>query len=354
MSVALKGSSPAALTAGILLLSRARSFGQRLNVEIVGDPDAITPVRGPALVHSAVLASCGVGRELGAGALVILPGPPTDPLATSLSPGGMDGWFYLDRSGEGTAEATQAFVRLCRARSGVERNLGRGLWNALDALGCPAEPALLDLLAAAPAPPLVRLALVLRAGRAMSGGSGQPITRYLASTGAELPDALSSEEARLPLAHLRTSGRLDTLLDRVSIRYRGAVEQWLEDSEQPARNDAALAELRSSLLEVGSHLASLPAQAMLPPLHPAMDGVATGLSRALGATTGEADATRGLVHVFRFLGGRFTDDAAYPVDLPGEAPPEDRLARWQWFCRSCGGAAETADALWRRVTDFVS
>ena len=74
MTVSLKGNSPAALTAGILLLSRARSFGQRLDVAILGDPHDITPVVGPALVHSPVLASCGVGRELGAGALVIVPG----------------------------------------------------------------------------------------------------------------------------------------------------------------------------------------------------------------------------------------------------------------------------------------
>ncbi len=62
MTVSLQGNSPAALTAGILLLSRARSFGQRLDLEIVGDPLDITAVEGPALVHSAVLASCGIGR----------------------------------------------------------------------------------------------------------------------------------------------------------------------------------------------------------------------------------------------------------------------------------------------------
>ena len=63
MSVELSGNSPAALTAGILLLSRARQFGQRLSVSVMGDPDQITPVEGPALVHSAVLASCGVGSR---------------------------------------------------------------------------------------------------------------------------------------------------------------------------------------------------------------------------------------------------------------------------------------------------
>ena len=86
MTVSLQGNSPAALTAGILLLSRARSFGQRLQVEVVGPADEVTPVEGPAIVHSAVLASCGIGRRLGSGALVIVPGRPADPLAASLGP----------------------------------------------------------------------------------------------------------------------------------------------------------------------------------------------------------------------------------------------------------------------------
>ena len=84
MAVALRGSSAAAVTAGILLLSRSRRLGQRIDVHVVGDPRDVALVEGPAIVHSPVLAGCGVGRVLGHGLLVIVSGPATDPLAACL------------------------------------------------------------------------------------------------------------------------------------------------------------------------------------------------------------------------------------------------------------------------------
>ena len=77
MEVYLKGSSPGATTAGILLLTRARQLGYRLEVFVVGDPDDVVPICGPAILYAPVLAGCGIGREYGSGATVVLPGPPT-------------------------------------------------------------------------------------------------------------------------------------------------------------------------------------------------------------------------------------------------------------------------------------
>ena len=179
MHVALEGSSSAALTAGILLLSRARSFGFPMQVDVVGDPAEITVVEGPALVHSPVISSCGIGRELGSGALVIVPGPAEAPLAVCLEDGGLGEWFHVDRSGNGCHPHTQLFVSLCREQRPGLRELGRQLRRAFQALGCAPEPAVLDLLFGAPMPPLLRGALALRAGRAMSGSRGETLARYL-------------------------------------------------------------------------------------------------------------------------------------------------------------------------------
>ena len=355
MGVALKGSSAVSLTAGILLLSRSRSFGQPLQVEILGDPLTITPVPGPALVHAPVLASCGIGRELGSGALVIVPGPAREPLAVSISEDGTGEWFWVDRAGDGAHPASRAFVELCRSPVPACRALGRSLCDALAALGCPAEPALIDLLCAAPAPPLIRLSLALRAGQAMRTGPRVSVTRFLAPQSGELPDPLDtgSSNGRVTpdvLAAARTDGRLLALVDRAHLRVRDRLVDWLTamDETDP---DGRYAPLVCGLVEVLGHLAGLPDNSMLPPLSPAADAVAVGLGAALGASGEDSDANLSLSRMYRFLGGRFSEEARYPVDLPFPAPPADGLERWQWFCRATRMAADTADALWRRIVD---
>lgn len=352
MTVALKGSSPMALTAGILLLSRSRSFGQPLDVVIVGDPGTISEVRGPALVHAPVLASCGVGRELGSGGLVIVPGPAAAPLAVSLSGDGTGDWFRVDRAGDGQNPPSRAFVALCRSPDRQLRSLGRELCDALASVGCPPEPALIDLLCSSPAPPLLRVTLALRAGQAMTGAGRSSITRYLSSSVEELPDPLPGP---LGLAELRLAiqdGRVGVLLDRLHLRSRDRVADWLQAMLEQERLDE-LAALVTALAEVGSHVAALPPHIVLPPLLPATDAVAVGLGAALGASEGQHDANRSLTEMFRFLGGRFSDSERFPVELDYPPPPEDTLLRWQWFCKAAREAADTADTLWRRVIDPV-
>ena len=351
MTVTLQGNSPAALTAGILLLSRARSFGHRLDVEIVGDPDDLTPVEGPAIVYSAVLASCGIGRKLGSGALVIVPGPSAAPLAASLSDGGVGRWFFIDRSGAGGHACTQAFVRMCRDRDLETRDLARRLRRALAALGSAAEPAVLDLLFDAPAPPLVRVALALRAGRAISGSTTGGLTRYLAQDVTDLPDPLAPDLDRAGLEAACDDGRASAVLGRLALRLHDPVEEWLRDAREAAHRDPAYGDLAAHLVGMGSHVGTLPANAMLPPLDAPADGIAVGLAAALGATEGPADANRTLQETFRFLGGRFTPSAKHALPVESSAPPDGRLARWDWFCASTRSAAAAADTLWRRVVD---
>ncbi len=349
MDVALRGSSAAAVTAGILLLSRSRRLGQRIEVEVVGDIDDVACVSGPAIVHSPVLAGCGVGRDLGQGALVIVPGPAAEPLATSLESGGSDGWFLLDRAGGGRHPATQGFVSLCRSPEPEARILGRSLRQALNALGCTPEPALLDLLFASPVSPLERLAIGLRAGRAMTGSAGEPLTRILGKQGSEMPDPLPSpcDAAILALAH--EDGRFTAILDRLALGVRDGVEDWV--AGMASLEDDTYTALLCSLAEVGSHLITLPQSGMLPPLDAAMDAVAVGLGAGLGATRGQSDANRSLVEMFSFLGGRFVPSASYPIDVPGGEPPAGRLERWAWLCNSVSTAETTADTLWRQVVD---
>lgn len=330
MNVALKGSSPATMACGILLLSRARSFGQRIAVEIVGDPTDISVVTGPAILHSAPVASCGVGRELGSGALVIVPGPAEVPLAVSLSADGRGDWFLVDRAGSGVHPATQAFVRLRRDARPVARAVSRRLLGALDALGCAAETSVLDLLFGAPAPPLTRLAITLRAGRGLSGARGLPVTAALAGDLDE--DAVVS---------------LERAFDRLAPAVRAGADEVRDGLRSLGDYDALVAALEELVL----HLGLLPVGAILAPLDPAADAVAFGLGRALAASRGNVEAQVGLLETYRFLGGKFTKSAAYPVELPSDLPPEDRLARWKWFCSHVSEAAAGVDRIWRDLVD---
>ncbi len=353
MSISLRGSSPITLTAGILLLSRARSFGIPFRVQVEGDPNTITSVLGPAIMHAPVLASCGVGRELGQGALVAVPGPATDPMLLCLAENGAGTWFEVDASGQGSHPATRAFVALARDPTPLARQATRQFHRLLHALGVPGEPAVLDLLFNAPAPTLTRLALGLRAGRAMTGESGQPVTCWLAPA-QTMPDPLPAGLSGTELMSLWRTGDLGPMLDRLQVRGRMDIEQWLEAIDDLSKAAPGLLDLVSELTEIYATLSLLPAAGMIPPLDAASDAVATGLGRVLGAAGGDVDANRSLCSVFHFLGGRFVDSAPYAIDLGGQEAPEGRRATWRWFCKGVQEAADHADPLWRRVMDMDS
>lgn len=349
MGVELRGNSAATLTAGILLMSRARSFGQRLSVSVVGSLDDITPVKGPALLSSAVLASCGVGERPGGGTLVVIPGPATAPLATCLGPEGDGPWFLLDRAGVGQHPATRSFIHLVRHPERAVRERGRELCNALGALGCPAEPGLLDLLFGAPVPDFLRLSVCLRAGRSMTGRSSTPLNRFLAPSAA-LPDPIEGLHSLDCLDNAVQTGGFDSLLARATPHTRRRLERWFADMMVHARRDPELAPVLVGLVTILGRVAGLPAQGMLPGLDGVKDRIAVGLGAGL-STTGDFDANAALAQTFRFLGGRFVDSAPYPVSLPDTPPPADRLQRWAWFAEATRTAADTADRLWRHVVD---
>ncbi len=349
MEVYLRGSSPGALTAGIMLLTRARQLGYRLRVGVVGDPDDVVPISGPAVCYAPVLASCGVGREAGTGATVVLPGPPGQPVMVTVHPHGVSGWFFVDRSGQGHHPATQAFVRLSRDPRPQARELGRELRRAMEALGLSTDPAVLDVLFGADVPPLTRLAVALRAGRALSGGRGQPITRFI--TGVASGDPLPPEPEGGLEAWARDPGASQWILDGLSTAIRDQAERFAHVARELASDDGGRdLELLYRLVELASHLVMLPQHSILPPLGAAEDSVATGLKSALTAH-GEGDANRQLLQVFRFLGGQFVPHAQHSLFVCDAPPPSEHIERWQWFCGQVRQGRKQADALWPQIID---
>jgi hypothetical protein len=149
------------------------------------------------------------------------------------------------------------------------------------------------------------------------------------------------------------SGELEAAFQRVRAEARADLSGWVAAMLQLASTSADAALVVCAVLDTIGPVLSLPGAVVLPKLDPAADGVAKCLTQALAAQGGTSDAARSLVDTFQFLGGKFVADARFPVVVPGDAPPAERLARWRWFCTSTRNAAATADSLWRRVIDPV-
>lgn len=353
MHITLAGNSPSAMTAGIMLLTRARQLGFPLTVAVVGDPDDLAKVSGPAVLYAPVLASCGVGREDGSGATVVMPGHAAEPLMISLDPHGVGDWFYVDRRSEGHHPASQAFVRLSRDPRPPARQLARDLRRLFEAVGVAPEPAVLDVLFGAPVPPLLRLAVALRAGRAITGSRGTSLTRFLAGSVADARDPLPSDVSPQDIVAGIQRGDFRWILDRLSTVVRDRVEDWVSDAlaiyQEDGPRDAALL---AGLVELASHLAQLPVHSILPPLGAAEDSVAVNLGAALKAE-GQGDANLQLSQVYRFLGGRFVDadPHATPVDPTPRPSSTDTVALWRWFCGAVRIGRKSADALWDSIFD---
>ncbi len=352
MQVSLRGSSASTVTVGILLLTHARRLGERISVSIIGDPSDIADVLGPAIVHNAVLSGCGVGRVPNSNALVCVGGPAVAPLLVSLEPEGLTDWFPLDRSGAGLHSSSRSVMDLCRHPQPEGQNLGRMLRSALSALGCPTEPALLDLLFGAPVDPLERIALALAAGRAMTGTQGNPFNHFVHSGVADLPDPLPPPVGEREYAVALQSGHIAQLLARVQPGVRDSVEDWINGMGQLDNSDS-LHGLVCAVAEIGSHLVSLPMAGMLPALRPSAASVAHHLGEAVGQMAGPHCAMRSLVDTFQFLGGSFVDHSPFAVEISGAEPPDGRIERWQWLCQSAALARDESTRLWERMVDPI-
>jgi hypothetical protein len=218
-------------------------------------------------------------------------------------------------------------------------------------LGMSPDPAVLDVLFGAPVPPLLRLALALRAGRSLSGGRGEPITRYLAGHPEGAGDPLSDEFDPQRLLARSDAGELQWVLDRLSTSIRDEAEAWCEQAVRLARDDGG-GDLRlyHELVNLASHLVQLPSHSILPPLGAAEDSVAVGLKAALRAD-GDGDANQQLRQVFRFLGGRYVDHHDHPFDVCDAEAPDDPIGRWEWFCGEVRRGRKRADELWTWIID---
>ncbi len=354
LNIVLQGNWPATLTAGILLLSRGRSFGLPVTVSIVGDPKKIEAVRGPTVVSSQVLASCSVGRDLGDGPLVVISGGSTDPVLVAVDNSNKEGWFYVDSSGDGWHPATKAIVKMVRDSRASARHASALFLGLLRWAGVPAEPALMDMLFGAPVDALTRLGMTLQASASITNSRVHQSVSERISGGIETPllaEGLTGARVFEMWHAGELSGALEALPNGVSI----AVEDWLVSMERLSAEDGGESEvLVASLGTLLGNVLLLPQGCMLPNLGGTSRGLAIGVVNVLGAKEKDADASKSLLEVFRFLGGRFEDFSPYPYQLPNSPAPEGRKERWMWLISSVEQAAEQMEKIWKEAMNPTS
>ena len=354
MKIVLQGNWPATLTAGILLLSRGRSFGLPITVNIVGDPKDVEEVLGPTVVSCQVLASCSVGRELGDGPVVVVSGGSADPVLVSVNNRSEGGWFFVDSSGNGWHPATKALVRMVRDSRPCARHASTLLLGLFRWAGMPAEPALIDLLFGARADPLTRIGMALQASATMTNSRVHRSVSERLAGGFETPlveEGLKGEQ----IFEMWHSGELDPVLEALPAGVATAVADWLASMEQLSSQDGGESGvLVATLGSLIGNVLLLPQGCMLPTLDATHRGLAIGVVKVLGAREKDSDTSRSLLDVFRFLGGRFEPFSPYPFQLPATPAPEGRKERWIWLIDSVEQAAEQMETIWKEVMSPTS
>ena len=173
MSVCFEGSWPASVAAAVMLLTKARRFGIHLNVSIVQSQRPLAHVP-PALFYSPLLVGLGLPHAPKDTSMVMLPGESEAAGLVYLK----EQWIRIDRAGQGEREETKSLLSILQSQDKEDWSLQQQLFSGCQQLGIVLEPALIDLFFA-----LCdiddRLDVLLRIGRASTGGTGLSLQEIL-------------------------------------------------------------------------------------------------------------------------------------------------------------------------------
>jgi hypothetical protein len=316
------GSWPATLTAGILLLSKARSFGQPLRVSILRPANEIA-IEGPVLLRSNLLVGVGLPTAKGNGNVVLFPGEAKNPLSVRLE---HEGWLRLDRSGAGEMEETKAFVKLSRKRERPLSSLAFQAITGLRKLGVTPEPGIIDILFHRELDPMRRLILFLHFGRYLSGSEGQAIQRYL-----QLPIEPTQEELRVLKPGLRRE-----------------LTKWLEEVEVAFEGSRALSD---GVRRFAEDLAESDQLGFFPPLSMEDVSLICTLSEGLSAISKGSNALDFMKDRFTFLGGTIVEKAQNVIAISDVLPPEAHLPSWDWLLSEAEKGSDRTEQIWRQIMD---
>ncbi|MEC7988190.1 MAG: hypothetical protein VX278_23690, partial [Myxococcota bacterium] len=186
MSLVIQGSLPASLAASILLLTKARRFGFRLNVAIVRQ-NVVRFAPKVVLFRDPLLVGLGVSSSDLDPSIVLTKGGCNEPLWVRVG----NQWISIDRSGRGLKPETQELIRLFQSYDREKMHIAQSIRFAARKLGVELEPSIIDLFFQS-ATLEQGLLLILQIGRTLSGSSGDSISESLFQSSGEIQTKIFS------------------------------------------------------------------------------------------------------------------------------------------------------------------
>ena len=318
MPLTLKGSWPATLSAGILLLSKARRLGIPISVQILEDSMPI--IKGPALIRDSLLVGLGLTKSKTDNNLVVVPGDSCAPILLRL---GEADWVFVDRSGKGYLDSTKTFMSLFHTHKEFV-SLGLQAIAALRRLGVAIEPCVLDVLFAEHLDPILRFQLFLALGRVLSDKQGQSLSSVFlknkspTQSGVVQPEILKKVREWLQ--------QVSTISEQHEV-FAQQANQLVQQFEKITIHDLSLS--------LNSHLIS----------------IVRSIKQGLAAIDSNHDALTIMKRRFTFLGGGFTQKAENVITLPDVICPEEQISKWQWLCSQAHAGSAEVERLWLRITN---
>jgi hypothetical protein len=314
----ITGSQPACLIAGILLLTKARTFGQPVKIEIVCTMDRIL-LNGPLMFRNLLLTECGIPHVNN---IVIIGGDSEVPMEVYTQDIGS---LSLSRSINQAHQVTKIIMQMLQR----DKFYRLPVLAMLEYFGLVAEPFIFDLL----------FNTNMSAFNAF--GFARIVSFELVGKGLTNPFTVFNHIDDEKVGWDAVTGRLEVSKQKLVRDCLISIKQELSNTDWDILHKAL-----EPFLELFS---IMPSETMFPSFSSELLEISKAIPMGLGNCE-DTDILFELQKKFRWLGGRFQD-----LKLPAyNLGDDDNMQKdWTWFFDQVKLGETGAEKLWRQIMDFT-